>query len=121
MPDVPNYVTSEELDRRNYVTNEQLDRRNYVTLDALDARDYSTRSDLDRWTRDLLGAMEHVRSTLDTKIETLGQEVRGAISGLSQELARHVNVILEAVRTEISVVDQKYADLPARVTALEER
>lgn len=118
MPDVPNYVTSEELDRRryvtieeldrrNYVTIEELDRRNYVTLEGLDARDYVTKSDLDRRTRDLLGAIEHVRTTLDTKIETLGQEVRGAIGGLSQELARHVNVILEAVRTEISVVDQK--------------
>ena len=39
---------------------------------------------------------------------------------MADDLARHVNVILEAMQTRITTVDEQYKDLPARVTRLEE-
>lgn len=38
---------------------------------------------------------------------------------LLTELARHTKAIQESMSTQISVVDEKYADLPARVGRLE--
>jgi hypothetical protein len=38
---------------------------------------------------------------------------------LLTELARHAKAIQEAMSTQISVIDEKYADLPARVSRLE--
>jgi len=38
---------------------------------------------------------------------------------LLTELARHTRASQEAMLTQISVIDEKYADLPARVTRLE--
>ena len=35
------------------------------------------------------------------------------------ELARHAKAIQEAMSAQISVIDEKYADLPARVSKLE--
>jgi hypothetical protein len=35
------------------------------------------------------------------------------------ELARHSKAIQEALSTQISTIDDKYADLPARVSQLE--
>jgi hypothetical protein len=35
------------------------------------------------------------------------------------ELARHAKAIQEAMSTQISAIDEKYADLPARVSRLE--
>jgi flagellar biosynthesis/type III secretory pathway chaperone len=38
---------------------------------------------------------------------------------LLAELARHTRAIQESMSTQISVVDEKYNDLPARVSQLE--
>jgi hypothetical protein len=38
----------------------------------------------------------------------------------SKELARHVQAVLEEVRSMIRAVDDKYADLPGRVSRLED-
>jgi hypothetical protein len=38
---------------------------------------------------------------------------------LLAELARHTNASQESMSKEISVVDEKYADLPGRVSRLE--
>jgi len=38
---------------------------------------------------------------------------------LLTEIARHTRAVQEAMSTQISVIDDKYADLPARVTNLE--
>ena len=47
------------------------------------------------------------------------ERIDGTEQRLSAELARHVKAILEAMSTQISAVDEKYADLPARVSRLE--
>jgi hypothetical protein len=38
---------------------------------------------------------------------------------LVTEIARHTRAFQEAMSTQVSVIDDKYADLPARVTNLE--
>jgi hypothetical protein len=56
---------------------------------------------------------------LDAKISNLDEAIRSMPERLAVENARHFAVIYEAVRRDISVVDEKYADLPRRVTDLE--
>jgi len=38
---------------------------------------------------------------------------------LFEELARHTNATFESMSTQVSVIDEKYADLPPRVSRLE--
>ncbi len=71
---------------------------NYVTNEKLDAR-----------TRDVLSALEVVRQELKA-------EIGSVTSVLSLELAQHTRTILEAMTSQISAVDDKYADLPGRVS-----
>ncbi|CAN5721785.1 hypothetical protein BH11MYX1_BH11MYX1_01080 [soil metagenome] len=122
MPDVPNYVTNDDLDARNYATVAELDRRDYVTVAELDRRDYVTRAMLDDRTKDILNAIEHVRTSISrdvaSMIDTRFLELSTA---LRAELGQLFRAILPDVRDLIKAVDEKYADLPARVTALENR
>jgi len=52
-----------------------------------------------------------------------GLDLHGRIESGEQrmltELARHAKAIQEAMSAQISVIDEKYADLPARVSKLE--
>ncbi len=90
----------------------------YVTNEKLDAR-----------TRDLLSALEVVRQDLKSEIGLVRQDLKSELtaeihsvkSELSIELAQHTRAILEAMRTEIRGIDDKYADLPGRVAKLEAR
>lgn len=70
------------------------------------------------------------KQELETAISDAKIELHGAIATVmkhmdarftqqSQELARHVQAILEEMRTMIRAVDDKYADLPERVSRLE--
>jgi len=43
----------------------------------------------------------------------------GLLERLLTELARHTKAIQEALSTQISTIDDKYVDLPARVSHLE--
>ena len=60
---------------------------------------------------------------LDEKLGLWGGGLRAQIEAserrLLTELARHARAIQEAVSTQISVIDEKYADLPARMERLE--
>ena len=49
----------------------------------------------------------------------LAHHVEASEQRLLTELARHVGAIQEALSTHVSVIDEKYADLPARVRRLE--
>lgn len=51
-------------------------------------------------------------SKIDSKIDAMGAR-------LSAELAQHTNRILDAVYEITGAVDEKYSDLPPRVTRLE--
>jgi len=51
----------------------------------------------------------------------LGALEKRMIVGVAAEMARQANVIIEQIGSKISIVDEKYADVPARVTSLERR
>jgi exonuclease VII large subunit len=59
---------------------------------------------------------EHLEIRLETRLDLWGGAL---LERLMTELARHTRASQEAMSTEISVIDEKYADLPARVTRLE--
>lgn len=62
---------------------------------------------------------------LDQKLEIWAGALRAHIAEserrLLAELARHYKAIQEALSKQISVIDDKYRDLPARVRKLEAR
>jgi hypothetical protein len=84
------------------------------------------------------GKLEHLEQRFDGKIEIWGGALLARIDAVSArvdtltarveageqrilaELARHAGAIQEAVSRQISAIDEKYADLPARVSKLEE-
>ena len=76
--------------------------------------------------REELGKLER---RFDLKLETWGGALADRITKLEKrfehllytELARHTNAILEALRGRVSVIDEKYADLPGRVARLERK
>jgi len=69
----------------------------------------ATKADLEIW-----GGALHL--AMKTNFEILG----GALfERLLTELARHVKAVQESLPTQISAIDDKYADLPARVSHLE--
>ena len=60
---------------------------------------------------------------IDSNERRLAEQFREGIASSEQrllaELARHTRAIQESMSTQISVVDEKYDDLPARVRRLE--
>ena len=62
-----------------------------------------------------VGKLEKRFDALEKRFDALEKRV----DGLYHELARHTNAILEAIQGRVSVIDEKYADLPGRVARLE--
>jgi hypothetical protein len=60
---------------------------------------------------------------LRTGLEAWGNVLLARIDASEQrlltELARHTKAIHESMATQISIIDEKYADLPGRVSRLE--
>ena len=76
------------------------------------------RADMDKMRVDLRADMKQMRVEMRAEISADMQRMRVE---LNEDLARHVNASDESMRTQIAAVDEKYADLPERVTALEKR
>src|SRR3954466_14971422 len=53
------------------------------------------------------------------ELETTARSTGSLFERLRTELARHIKAVQEAMSTQISAIDDKYADLPARVSHLE--
>ena len=96
----------------------------------------SSKADLDRNTRalmegiegvrrDLTAEIHSVRADLTTEIHNVRTEMRTGFASVRTEVAtdvaRHANRIIEEITARITVVDDKYADLPERVSRLEAR
>lgn len=98
--------------------------------------DYATKKDLDTWGGALSDRMTRVEQRLDgvehglaTVVQTIRetqqtmretqQTMRENQQTLLDELRRHPAASAEDLRTHVSVVDEQYRDLPARVTRLE--
>jgi hypothetical protein len=90
--------------------------RGNMTIDSGDMSTPVTRGEL----RDELQQLE---LRIDRKLEIWGGALLARIESsqkqTSTELARHARAIQESVSTQISVIDEKYRDLPARVGRLE--
>jgi hypothetical protein len=68
---------------------------------------YATKVDLELWG----GALFERLLVMEERLE----------QRLSAQMARHSNALFERLESLVSVVDEKYQDLPARVTRLEGR
>jgi hypothetical protein len=67
-------------------------------------------------TEQRMGAMEKGMGAMEQRI---GQQMVAMEQRLTDELRRHTSSSADASRSELAVVDDKYKDLPERVTKLE--
>jgi len=81
---------------------------------------------LDLWGGALLARIESSEQRMLARIESseqrlarLEQRIERSQQEVLAELARHTAAIYEAISKDLSVVDEKYADLPGRVRRLE--
>ena len=65
------------------------------------------------------GALFARIEALSARVGTMSERSEAGEQRVLAELARHAGAIQEAVSNQISVIDEKYADLPARVSKLE--
>jgi hypothetical protein len=70
------------------------------------------RGDLEIWGGALLARIESGEQRMIERMEGLEQR-------LLAELARHTKAISESMATQISIIDERYADLPARMSRVE--
>ena len=101
------------LDRKLELLEQRLEQKLEQKLEK-----YATKADLEIWGGALsarIGGLETRTSGVETRLG----HVETKVDGLYGELARHTQAILEAMSTQISVVDEKYSDLPERVSRLE--
>ena len=98
--------------------------------------DYATKTDLDTWGGALSARIGHVEQRLDgveqrldgveqrldgvvQRLDGVVQTIRETSQTLLNELRRHTTANAEDLRTQVSVIDEQYRELPARVTRLE--
>jgi exonuclease VII large subunit len=105
---------------------EQLEQRLEQKLAPL-----ATKTELEIWGGALLARIdsgerrlaEQLHERIASSEQRLAEWLRESIASSEQcwlaALARHTRAIQEAMATSISVIDEKYADLPARVSRLE--
>jgi F0F1-type ATP synthase membrane subunit b/b' len=62
---------------------------------------------------------QELRQDLEIWGGALAARIDAGEQRMLAELARHAKAIQEAMSTQISAIDEKYADLPARVSRLE--
>ncbi len=96
-----------------------------------DPMDYATRQDLFDIVGTVLQAMQAMEGRLVSKVELAEMEGRLVASlatkvelaemeaRLMRELGAHTRASNEEMTAKVAILDEKYADLPARVSALE--
>lgn len=111
----------EELDQRlaPLATKAELER--FAT--KADLERFATKADLERYATkaDLKAELERFATKDDLQIwgGALLERMTGLEQRLGLELARHVKAMQETLSKQVSVIDEKYADLPPRVSRLE--
>jgi chromosome segregation ATPase len=78
----------------------------------------ATKAELEIWGGALLARIESGDQRL-ARIERVLERIDGSEQRMLAELARHTRASYEDASTQISAIDDKYADLPARVSQLE--
>jgi len=89
-----------------------------VTKAELDERiaPLATKVELERWGGALLA---RVLARIESGERRMIERMDSLEQRLLAELARHTKAISESLWAQIAVIDEKYADLPPRVTKLE--
>ncbi|MDB4959369.1 MAG: hypothetical protein JWO36_6938 [Myxococcales bacterium] len=97
------FATKADLQREleRFATKADLERELERFATKADLERYATKADLDL----VVGA-------ISSKIDLMGKQ-------LSAEIAQHTRAAQESMQTQIAAVDDKYLDLPSRVTRLE--
>lgn len=126
--ELTSYPTKEDLRDAlaNYPTKEELDdglAKLKTELRVEFREEFATKVDLQNMTRLLLREMEtrehRMLDRMDTMFTTLRSDMATMRVELTGELAQHTRAIEESTRAQIAALDDKHADLPRRVTALE--
>jgi hypothetical protein len=68
---------------------------------------------------DLKGSLDGLRNELREDMKQIREDMKKMHDDLSRELARHVTASAEQTQRLIVGLDDRYRDLPGRVTALE--
>jgi hypothetical protein len=79
----------------------------------------ATKNELEIWGGGLLARIESTETRLIERIERLEERSILLEDRLLAELARHTKAICEEMSRRMSAIDEKYADLPSRVSSLE--
>lgn len=120
-------VTKKHLEKvlEGYPTSKDLAKALEPLATKVDLEKYATKPDLETWA----GALEHriitaMRAELRAELRSdLRAELSTAMAQsehrLDAQMARHCKAIEESIRGMVRAVDDKYSDLPARVTRLE--
>ncbi len=74
---------------------------------------------LELWGGALLARLEAGEQRMSKRMDAMEQRFDAMEQRLLAELARHTGTIQEWMAKQISVIDEKYADLPLRVAGLE--
>jgi hypothetical protein len=110
--DMSTPVTRGELREELAQLEQRLEQKFEQRLDQRLAH-FATKAELEVWGGALLARIESGEQRMIERMESLEQR-------LLMELARHTRAITESVSMQISVIDEKYADLPPRVSRLED-
>jgi len=108
----------QKIDTKLVILEQRIEQKFDTKIQALDAKveqrlaKMATKTDLEAWGEALLARMTELFE-LSEQRRQLGEK------RLHEELARHTNAIYESMSRSISVIDDKYNDLPQRVRQLE--
>lgn len=80
---------------------------------------YATKADLKAELERFATKADLERFATKVDLEVWGGALLARIEAMSGELARHTQAVLESLSGQVRVIDEKYADLPDRVTRLE--
>jgi len=101
-------------------TRDELRLATLATRDELRLATLATRDEI-RLARDEIRVLEHrIDAKFDVWLGAILAKIDERDVRMYAELARHTHAIEEGLTGRVAVVDEKYADLPARVTALED-
>ena len=118
--ELANFPTKAEL-REEFATKAEL-REELGSLKAELREELASKLDLQTMTRLLLCEMDsretRLRADMAAQFEHFEHRI---VTTLRDDLAHHFRAAEESMRSQISALDEKYADLPGRVTALEAR
>jgi hypothetical protein len=119
----------DELAQLESRIDDKFDRRERTFDDKFDRQERKLENNLGLWGEALAAQIRELAvqsrasavqiKELGVQIRELAVQIKESEKRVLNDLARHTQAVFESMTKEISVVDEKYNDLPARVTRLE--